>query len=339
MGPSPRGTSDVNDVTVLVFKDNFSSRTFRIPLSWISRFGFALGACAAASLILLFLTVKYYRMARNSNPVRVMELEGELDELRASYKSVEAKASAASLAAATKPAPAPADKPAGAASPVPVPTVTVTATATPSAANPVTPTRATLFSAVPLSKLAKMPDPATLPFKLVQSKVVWRKNTLSVQFAIQYTSEDGGNQQGRIVILARGARTLMTYPEKVMNVAGADSLLQPDQGEYFSVSRFREVKADFGPVPTDTLKTAEVLIFNTQGDLLVAERYNAETPAAPPPAAVKPARKAPRIAPKAAAPVTEPAPGAATGATPDAATEAPAGQTQPPAAPAATGAP
>jgi hypothetical protein len=300
--PSPAAA--VNDVTVLVFKDNYASRTFRIPLSWISRFGFALGACAAVALVATVLAVRYYRTARNANPVRVQELETELDDLHASYKSLESKLASAQAANGT-----------GAESPAaPAPTVTVTTTpAVPAAAtvpvNAVTPPKPVLFSALPISRLARMPDPATLPFKLVQPKVQWRKNRLSIALAIQYTSEDGGNQQGRIVILARGGHTLTAYPDAVMNAAGAETLLAPAQGEYFSVSRFREVRAEFGPLQDDTLKTAEVLIFDTQGDLLMAERFPAEIVAAPRPA--PPRRAAPAAKPPAAqAPAAPSAPDA-----------------------------
>jgi len=71
----------------------------------------------------------------------------------------------------------------------------------------------------------------------------------------------------------------------VLNPSDSSSLIAPDKGEYFSVSRMREVKAEFGPMKSSSeLKTVEVFLFSGQGGLLIHQTL---TPSAAPPAGKK----------------------------------------------------
>src|SRR6185295_18743666 len=112
----------------------------------------------------------------------------------------------------------------------------------------------------------------------------------------------GGNQQGRIVILARGPATVVAYPEQAFNPGSSPALIAPERGEYFSVSRYRETRAEFtGFANTDVLKEVEILIFGSPAgasdesgfELLIHQRVPIE--AAP---KIAP-RPAPRPKPKA----------------------------------------
>jgi hypothetical protein len=114
-----------------------------------------------------------------------------------------------------------------------------------------------------------------LPLKiaLTAPQVQLRGSRLQVKFAIQYTAEDGKNQQGRIILLARGPSGLMAYPEGVLNDIRSATLIAPERGEFFSVGRYREVMTEF-ELPASKAaqwKEIEVLIFNSDEVLLIRD--------------------------------------------------------------------
>jgi hypothetical protein len=325
------------EVTVLVFKDNDTSRTFQIPLGWITRFGFGLGALGAAALFGCFFALKYYRVAHRADPTHVLDLEQELGQLKAANKSLESKLATNASTGTAAPASA-------SVNPLPVPTVTVTVT--PAAAAPSSQQAAPsiggipLFSALPRQTRDVSADSAKLPITVSEPRPSWSSSgkTFKVDFNIQYVGTDKGSQQGHIVVLARTPNALVAYPDSVLNRAGTDSLIASQQGEYFSVSRFREVKAEFTQLHAPAqVRDVEILILSLEDQLLYYKRVPvAAVAAAPatksvkaPPAAPAPAPKAPAAqaakpaaapAPKAAANAPAPAPAAkAKPATPDAA--------------------
>jgi hypothetical protein len=135
------------------------------------------------------------------------------------------------------------------------------------------------FSAFPISgPLAPKPmDPKLVPIKIEQVRTQFVQGKWKISFAILYHKDDGGSQQGHIFLLARGSGRLFTYPSSLLNPAGvpedAPTLLNPTQGEFFSLSRYREVKAEFGPLekPTD-LQEVEVILLSTQKEVLKHDR-------------------------------------------------------------------
>ena len=53
--------------------------------------------------------------------------------------------------------------------------------------------------------------------------------------------------------------------------------MKPDSGEFFSVSRYREVKADFGPFPRhDAVQSIEIYVFDTRKRLIYFDRVGLE---------------------------------------------------------------
>jgi hypothetical protein len=118
--------------------------------------------------------------------------------------------------------------------------------------------------------------PAELKIALTPPQVQLKSNRLQVKFAIQYTADDGKNQQGRIVLLARGPSGILAYPEGVLNEMRAETLLAPERGEFFSVGRYREVINEFDLPPTNPSqwKEIEVLIFQSDETLLLRERID-----------------------------------------------------------------
>ncbi len=268
-----------SEVSILVFKDNFAARSFQVPLAWISRVGFVFGTVIFLTLIASFLAIKFYRAAHRTDPTHVSDLEQEISELK-----MKTRATQESQTPATKPLP---QTPLVAGSaPVPAPTVTVTVTPAPMASAPITPIATsgppTLFSAFPRSVQDLRANASALPITLTQPRARWRGKSLAVSFNIQHSGAGGGTpQQGRIIILARGTESLFAYPEGVLSAEPGESLVNPDRGETFSVSRFREVKAEFGPVrTTNQLKSVEILILNDSSQLILSHHLIPEVPAA-----------------------------------------------------------
>ena len=285
------GQSSHDELTVIVFKDNYAARTFRVPLSWISRMGSWLGLIAAIALISSVAATKYYRLARIGSPARVNELEEELSGLRASYGTLQAKFVTAETARAVPETSGP-NVP-NTAHPAPPPAVSTPAIPPPfeKSSGP-----ALLFQDLPAGIDARPShESAKGSVTLALQRMHWRGNILDLQAALQYTRTDGGNQQGLIVILSRGPETLLAYPEGVLNPGSAATLIAPERGEYFSVSRYREVKASFGPVRNPSaLNELEILIFGARDDrpstLLIRLKSPVNATTAP---RIRPARPAP----------------------------------------------
>jgi hypothetical protein len=270
--PSPKN----DDLTVLVFKDNSVARTFRVPLLWISRLGLTVGILTGIAILGVFLSGRFYWSARQSaksgDVGYLQQLEHENSDLRTSLKQAQNQTQAQTSVATHNVSPAP--------------TVTVTVTpAAEHAAEPQTPAHAAseavigtsgpVFSALPSSITS---DLTNSPITLYEPKVNWTNHTLKVDFFIQYTKEDRGNQQGRIILLARGPETIMAYPLGIFNAGGQPALIDPQHGEYFSVSRIREVKADFKSA--NMLNELEVILLSTEGKLLVHQFLKPEISAA-----------------------------------------------------------
>jgi len=250
MSRQPNELSD--DVTVLVFKDNHTARSFHVPLRWVTSMGLLLFVLALLTIGSVLLAIRFFRVTQTATPERVVNLEREISDLKNAL--VQAKENVTAPTAA---------------GPAVVPTPSETSSAS-------TPTlsgeKAILFSAFGPNVQINS-ESNKVPIVLNASKAFWSGKTLNVHFNILYQAEDKGNQQGRILVLARGPETLLAYPDGVLSRAGADTLLSPELGEYFSVSRFREVHARFGTLrSTDVIKDVEVLLFNESGSILIYER-------------------------------------------------------------------
>jgi hypothetical protein len=259
-------------VTVLVFKDNYASRTFQIPLQWFSRLGMTLWALVIICLIVSFLAAKYYWVAKRSDASRVSDLEQQISDLKTSYQASLAQAQAQIQSQAHNQ--------------MPIPTVTVTVmpstnNITAPAPAPVVPVQAAnnnvlLFKALPSAITANLLDSEAVSIRMTNPRTSWSGRSLNVMFDIQYVKNDHKNQQGRIVILARGPGTLFSYPSNAFNRTEKEALINPNSGEYFSVSRFREVKATIGPMSpsAEPFSEVELLLFSINGELLIYKKLD-----------------------------------------------------------------
>jgi len=267
------GNTEISDkVTVLVFKDNYSARTFQVPLRWISKFGLFLSILIGVTAISAFLAIKYYRIASRSDPTHVQELEQELTDLRINLKNLESKAVETTQHVTTSN---------NAASQSVGPNSTANSEnpdRKKSAPSQISSNQLPVFTAFSSSVQTQIPDPSSIPISILSPKLKWRGSTLRVQFALQYSRSDGSNQEGKILILARGPESLLSYPSGTVNKVGTENLLSPEKGEPFSVSRYREVKANFGPVRfRSDIQEIEILLFNKEGQILAYQKVASES--------------------------------------------------------------
>lgn len=255
-------------LTVLLFKDNHAPRTFRVPISWVLRFGLSLVAAISVFIFSLVLAVKFFTASRNvpqgsgEGAERILTLERELGQAREQLQAQQqalASATQASVAAQV---------------PAPVPTVYVTVTPSlsvqqlPGSGVAAPGGSALLFGALP----AETVRAARVPVSLTAPELTWSSNRIKIRFSISYSDTDNGRQQGRIVILARGPDSLLAYPAGALNGVDQPALVAPNRGEYFSVSRFREVEADFGPFKSrQALAQVQILLFSENGQLLLSQ--------------------------------------------------------------------
>jgi hypothetical protein len=255
-------------VTVLVFKEHLAARAFHVPTQWIIKFGVLIGFLFLFSTVMSIFAIHYYRLA--SRPESINPSPAASTGLNAhSHSSQKTQ----DLGQDVNPQ---------------VPDQLETQALSPnspdeadlSAENQSQPMLTNLFAGLASTGTpANIPDPSSLAFSIQKPRYSWHKNTLQVRFALQYTKQDRGSQQGRIVVLARGPSTLLSFPGETLNLAGITPLINYSKGEYFSVSRFREGTANFGPFASkDLIREIEILILSKSGDLLLHQSFPLKEP-------------------------------------------------------------
>lgn len=256
--------SGANPLTVVVFKDSRVARTFQLPSDWLPRLGWFIGLLSSATVVAIGLAAKYYWQASHSSPGRVNELQGQLNSLKAELSQAQSEVHA--------PVSAPTQAMAQPIQTSVAPAVTVTVTAPPAPATGSS-GPALAFTAFPAKVLPVSADPKSAPVSIENLKMNWQGSKLNLKFDLQYMGTDGGTQNGHIVILARGPEVLLAQPEGVFNDSSESALISPDRGEYFSVSRFRETNAEFGPVASrDAIQTLEIFVMSQSGQMLIDQK-------------------------------------------------------------------
>lgn len=243
-------------VHLVVFKDHLPSKTLEISMSWISRLGWTVFLMSAVTVGALGLAGRFYWLNLRSSPARVMELEKELADLRGIQIP---ETTAPESQASSTPAEGPSLESAG----NPQETKN-TPLAAPSAINP-----SWVNSFFP-PDVRLTPNATAKSIDAKDLRLKWQNKSLKVTFNIQYILDDGGNQQGRIIILARGPSGIRTYPDGILSETASErALIEPDEGERFSVSRFRGVLAEFGPFENRSdLQSISVFLFDAKRNLL-----------------------------------------------------------------------
>ncbi|MCM0607042.1 MAG: hypothetical protein KA715_13215 [Xanthomonadaceae bacterium] len=209
-----------------------------------------LGLIIIGCSVMFVFSLRLYRQALKANPGKVIELERELMELRLvmQNKKTDSATAAAPVAQTVAPQAAPAPN-----------------TVAPTASEDDLSIRF-LPASMKISHSA-----SSVPIVLTEMRARWiGSKNLRIQFNIQYTKGDGGNQQGRILIVARGQSQIFVYPEGSISNEATRSLIGEESGEHFSVSRFRGVLAQFGPfTAAKDILAVDVFIMNDSGELLI----------------------------------------------------------------------
>jgi hypothetical protein len=249
-------------VTVLVFKDHLAARTFHIPTQWIAKLGILLSFLLFLSIVTSIFAVRYYRIASKSEltNLRPPALNSANSPSVGSQKNKEVVTdSNSSIDQFETQPPSP---------------------SSPDEANlnkkkTTQPLMANLFTGLQSANAeTPAPDPSSLPFSIQNTRFSWQEHNLQVKFALHYTKSDKGSQQGRIVVLARGPSTLLVFPKETLNPAGISPLFNYKNGEYFSVSHFREGAANFGPItPKSLIQEIEILILSRTGELILNQSF------------------------------------------------------------------
>ncbi len=272
-------------IQLLVFQDGLASRNFEVPLAWISRLGWYIGGSLLVTILSVATTIHYWRLSHRAQPERLRELEQQIRLLGVAKQ----KAESAVAIPIAPPAPFPAASvvptsatqattaPVTCAAPSPLP-VAVAAPCVPTVLTKTVSTAPAVvaFRSFPAAVSGEVPIIArpSVPLEISSPITQWQGRKLKLQFDIRFTGSEGDNQQGRIIVLARGPDVLLGYPSGVVRGMDSPFLFDHEKGEFFSVSRFRQTKVEF-PAVDSTIQTIEILLFGTWNDgtqkLLVRE--------------------------------------------------------------------
>jgi hypothetical protein len=114
---------------------------------------------------------------------------------------------------------------------------------------------------------------ANSPIEVKNVKVSRSGATIAVDFEVTNTDPEQRQVRGYIVVLAKTASTIVSYPEGVFN-PDQNIVLDFSKGETFGVSRLRPTRATF---PADALEGKrprfEILLFSTTGGKVLADLH------------------------------------------------------------------
>jgi hypothetical protein len=108
-------------------------------------------------------------------------------------------------------------------------------------------------------------------------KLDWQGKYAVISGIVAFREQGNGSQQGHIVVLARGKDRIIAHPDDVLNLSQSSYLFNAENGEYFSVARFRILKARLGPFESPSqLNHIQVYIFDTNNKLILTHGYSYE---------------------------------------------------------------
>ncbi len=259
-----------NRITVLVFKDHLAARAFHVPIRWVSQLGALIGLFLIFSTLMCVFAGRYYRMASKTQAAETQApLLAPVNSLSLSQQKAQ-----------NQPAEAGSTMPDQLETQTPSPNSPNEANLNPESQSQ--PLQGILFTGLSTAgtQATPIPDPSSLAFSIRNPRYSWQNGTLQVRFALQYTRSDRGSQQGKIIVLARGPSTLLSFPSGTLNPTGMTTLIDYSKGEFFSVSRFREGVATFSSLPSKSLvKEIEILILSKSGELLLHQSFPLTEPA------------------------------------------------------------
>ncbi len=244
-------------LTVQVHHENLNPRTFKVPVHWIHRASWMAWALLTLALVSTIYAVREFYSERSARPELVAELENEVQNLKI---ALEKKTSNAPPVIAGSSGSTPTDPKATDTRPSPAPGVPVEG-------------RDGVWNG--LAEQITVPPAGTDPsIRLEDARVEWQGKYANFTLNVMYRDPGKGSQQGHLVALGRSNDRLFAHPDGVLNTASGSALFDANRGEYFSVARFRVLKARFGPFETnEQLREIQVFAFDLNNKLIKVQTY------------------------------------------------------------------
>jgi hypothetical protein len=232
-------------LTVQVHHQNLDPRTFKVPVKWIYRSSLLAWLLIVITLTSVFFAAKTYRMKTRGQVIVSTSTETEKLSDEAQPKQT-AGNEEDSHASDTKPE-----------NEVGQPLEGKDALWTGLAPNIVAPPK----GFVPNIDLGDV-------------KINWQGKFATISGVVAYREQGKGSQQGHIVVLARGKDRIYAHPETALNTANSAHLFNAENGEYFSVSRFRLLKTKLGPFENQSqLEQVQIFIFDLENKLILTQSF------------------------------------------------------------------
>ena len=236
-----------DSLTFLVFRGGNLPRSFKVSRNWF----FRAAALFSAAIFLAVLGWASYGVStwKKKNPPersQQLELEKQLADLRSENESLKNK-----IPADPSPESNPAETPIQVAASLPG-------------------TLPVLFSA----KTTIVTPGTEVPVRLESCKRDWTGPAgtlkLHIRCNLVYTGNAGGEQTGRLLVIARGNTILAVHPDGALSPSSAATWIPPERGESYKVGRFRQVTAEFGPFSArESIREVSVWIFDALGKLIL----------------------------------------------------------------------
>ena len=247
-------------LTVQVHHENLNPRTFKVPLSWLTRASWMAWVLLAISIVSSVFAVHEYFSERSARPELVKDLENEVQELKIALEKKGNLPPPATVVTTTSNSSAPSDAKASDQKPAQAPGEAVEG-------------KDGVWSG--LAENIILPAAGTTPtVKLEDAKIDWQGKYANFSVNVLYREPGKGSQQGHIVALGRANDRIFAHPEGVLNTAGGSALFDPERGEYFSVARFRVLKTRLGPYESQKqLSEIQVFLFDLNHKLILNQTF------------------------------------------------------------------
>jgi hypothetical protein len=231
-------------LTVQVHHQNLDPRTFQVPVKWIYRTSILAWFLILITVVSTVFAVKTYTMKTRGS---VVTLQPDSDAVSSDKPMTQTEGAGPDKNASDE---RPESQP----------------------GQPITGTDAIWSGLAPNIAL---PQKGFVPtIDLSDVKINWQGKFANVTGVVAYREQGKGSQQGHIVVLARGKDRIFAHPETVLNTANTNHLFNAENGEYFSVARFRMLKTKLGPFESPSqLDQIQIYLFDSDNKLLISQSF------------------------------------------------------------------
>jgi len=244
-------------LTVQVHHENLNPRTFKVPIRWIHLSSWMAWALVSLTLVSTVYALREYYSERSARPELVSDLENEVQNLKI---ALEKKSSPGASSGPVATGATPVDSKASNEKPPVAPGVPLEG-------------KEGAWSGL-AEQITTPPQGTQAMIRLEDAKVEWQGKYANFTVNVVFRDPGKGSQQGHLVALGRSNDRIYAHPEGVMNTASGSALFDANRGEYFSVARFRVLKARLGPFETnEQLREVQVFAFDLNNKLILIQTY------------------------------------------------------------------